>query len=200
MKLVLATKNRNKVVELRKMLEGFDIEIESLFERPEIEDIVEDGTIFEENALKKARVVASKTGEWALADDSGLVVDALGGAPGIYSSRYAGREKDYPANNAKLLSEMKGVPDDKRQAAFVCVMALVSPDGREYVVEGRCEGEIARALKGDKGFGYDPLFWLPDRGLTMAELPLDGKNKISHRGRALAKIRELLLDILGEGV
>jgi XTP/dITP diphosphohydrolase len=198
MKLILATKNANKVEELRAMLEGMNISLSSLLDHLEIKDIEENGNTFEENALIKARAVCEITGEWALADDSGLVVDALGGAPGIYSSRYAGREKDYPANNEKLLREMEDIPDDKRQAAFVCVMTLVGPNGEEYTVEGRCEGEIARSLTGDKGFGYDPLFYLPDYHKTMAELPMDEKNKISHRGRALVKIKDVLLDILGK--
>lgn len=196
MKLILATKNENKVKELRAMLDGLDVKVFSLFDYPEIPEIIEDGKSFEENALKKARVVREITGEWALADDSGLVVYALKGAPGIYSSRYAGREKDYAANNKKLLKEMVDIPDERRKAAFVCVMALVSPEGRERIVEGRCEGVIGHELKGEKGFGYDPLFLIPEKGRTMAQLPMDEKNRISHRGRALAQITEVLLDIL----
>ena len=197
MKLILATKNENKVKELQAMLDGMNIYVTSLFDYPKIADIVEDGASFRENALKKAREVHEITGEWVLGDDSGLVVDALGGAPGIYSSRYSGKEKDYIANNEKLLEEMKDVPDSERQAAFVCVLAVVGPQGQEHIVEGRCEGVITHELKGDKGFGYDPLFFMPDRDLTMAELPMNEKNQISHRGRALAKIKEVLLDILG---
>lgn len=196
MKLILATKNENKIHEIKNMLDGLGIEVCSLFNYPEIPDIIEDGKTFIENALKKARTVHEITGELALADDSGLVVDALDGAPGVYSSSYAGREKDYSANNQKLLEEMKDVPDGRRNAVFVCVMALVGQGGEEYIVEGRCEGRINRSLKGEYGFGYDPLFYLPDKGKTMAELSMDEKNAISHRGRALVKIRDVLLDIL----
>lgn len=198
MKLILATKNQNKVEELRAMLDGLDVQVSSLFDVTGIKDIVEDGQTFRENALKKARTVFEVTGSWALGDDSGLVVEALNGAPGIYSSRYSGREKDYAANNKKLLRELNGVPDEKRSAAFVCVMALVGPGNKEYVVDGRCEGRIAHDLKGDRGFGYDPLFIVSETGRTMAEMPMDEKNKISHRGRALAKVIDILLDILKE--
>lgn len=198
MKLILATKNVHKVDELKALLAGLDFSVSSLADYPEIPDVAEDGDSFRENALKKARAVHRITGEWTLADDSGLVVDALAGAPGIYSSRFAGREKDYKANNEKLLSEMADVPDGKRQAVFVCVMALVGPGGEEHVVEGRCSGEIIRGYRGDSGFGYDPLFFIPELGLTMAELPMERKNLVSHRGRALAGIKEVLLDILGK--
>lgn len=200
MKLILATKNRHKVEELVAMLIGLGVDVSSLSDHPEIVDIVEDGSTFRENALKKARSVCKLTREWSLADDSGLVVEALNGAPGVYSARYSGRDKDYAANNAKLLAEMEGVPDGKRHAAFVCVMALVGPSGKERVVEGRCEGEITRELKGTKGFGYDPLFYIPRLGRTMAELSMDEKNRISHRGRALAQIKQVLLDILRRGL
>jgi XTP/dITP diphosphohydrolase len=196
MKLILATKNENKVEELRAMFEGFDLVVTSLFDHPEIGDIVEDGNSFRENAFKKAKVVLDKTDEWVLADDSGLVVDALNGAPGIFSARYAGGEKDYAANNQKLLEDLRDVPNGKRWAAFVSVMTLLGPNGEEYVVEGRCEGVITRELTGSKGFGYDPLFYLPGKGLTMAELSMEEKNKISHRGMALAQVKDILLDIL----
>ena len=180
------------------MLCDYDISLSSLFDYPEIVDVVEDGVTFQENALKKARTIWNLKKKWVLADDSGLVVDALGGAPGIYSSRYGGREKDYAGNNEKLLSEMKGVPDGERQAAFVSVMALIDPDGKETVVEGRTEGVITRDLQGREGFGYDPLFFIPEKGCTMAELPMDEKNAISHRGRALVQVKQVLLDILRE--
>lgn len=178
------------------MLVGLGVSVRSLFDHPEIGDVLEDGATFVENALKKARAIHELTGECVLADDSGLVVDALNGAPGIYSSRYSGREKDYAANNKKLLEAMKAVPDEKRQAAFVCAMALIDTEGREHVVVGRCEGLITRELHGSQGFGYDPLFWLPERGMSMAELPMNEKNLISHRGRALSQIKQVLLDIL----
>lgn len=196
MKLILATKNNNKVIELSEMLRELNIQLFSLFDFPEIGEIVEDGLTFEENAIKKAKGVHDVTGGWVLADDSGLVVAALDCAPGIYSARYSGKEKDYAANNSKLLADMKGVPDDKRGAAFVCVMALLGPKNEKYIVEGRLEGLIARELKGANGFGYDPLFWLPGLGRMLAELSVEEKNKISHRSKALTKIRDVLLDIL----
>lgn len=196
MDIVIATKNRDKLSELKSLLEGLHIGIASLFEYPEIPDIVEDGASFEENARKKALAVAQATAGWALADDSGLAVDALGGEPGIYSARFAGRQGDYAANNAKLIEVMRDIPDGKRGAAFVCAIVLMAPDGREWTVEGRCAGTILRGPKGSYGFGYDPLFFIPEEDKTMAELPSDRKNEISHRGRALAKIREILVDII----
>jgi len=198
MELVLATRNEGKVVELRAMLRGLDVVVTSLADHPEVPEIVEDGGTFLENARKKARAVTEITGRMALADDSGLVVDALGGAPGVNSARYAGRQGDYGANNEKLLREMARVPDGERSAAFVCAMVLAVPGGEEWDVEGRCEGRIIREYRGSGGFGYDPLFFVPGEGLTMAELPMDRKNKISHRGRALAQIEKILVDILGQ--
>lgn len=195
MDIVLATKNRDKLEELKSLLAGLHIGITSLFEHPEIPDIVEDGVSFEENARKKARAVAHVTAGWALADDSGLVVDALGGKPGIYSARFAGKQGDYAANNAKLIEVMRDVPDEKRGAAFVCAMVLIAPDGKEWAVEGRCEGTILREPKGNRGFGYDPLFFISEEGRTMAELPSDRKNEISHRGKALKQIKKVFVDL-----
>jgi len=196
--LVLATGNEGKKVELIRLLAGLGINITSLSDYPEIPEIVEDADTFEANAFKKAREVAEATGKWVLADDSGLVVDVLGGAPGIHSARYAGKQGDFRANNAKLLSEMKDIPDGKRQARFVCFMALVSPDGEEWRSEGRCEGVISRDYAGNEGFGFDPLFFIPKKGKTMAELPMDEKNAISHRGLALAGIKKILVEICSE--
>ena len=195
MQLVLATHNKGKIREILKLLDGVDVDVNSLGDHPEVPEVVEDGTTFLENARKKAHAVARATDSWALADDSGLEVRALGGRPGIHSARYAGRQGDHAANNRKLLEEMKHVPDGLRQAAFVCFIVLAAPDGREWTVKGRCEGEIGRRLKGSGGFGFDPLFFLPGEGKTMAELPLDQKNAISHRGRALRKIREIVVEI-----
>ncbi len=196
--LVLATRNRGKVEELKHLLEGMPVSLSDLADHPEIVSIVEDGATFLANARKKARVVAEATGGWALADDSGLTVAALEGAPGVLSARYAGKDGDHRANNEKLLREMEGVPAGKRQAAFVCVMVLVAPDGREWDVEERCEGEIAFERRGSGGFGYDPLFFVPDHGKTMAQLSMNEKNAISHRGKALRRMKEVLLEILGE--
>jgi len=198
MKLVLATRNEGKVRELRRMLEGLDVEVSSLADHPEVPEVVEDGETFLDNARKKARAVCEVTGRAALADDSGLVVEALGGEPGVRSARYAGRQGDHEANNRKLMREMEGVPDGERQAAFVCVMVLAIPGGEEYDVEGRCEGEIARELKGEGGFGFDPLFFVPSEGKTMAELPMERKNSISHRGQALRNICGILQRIIAE--
>lgn len=198
MKLILATKNKGKVEELKELLRGLRIDVTSLFDRPEIPDVEEDGETFLENARKKAHTAAQLTKMYALADDSGLVVDALGGAPGVRSARYAGKQGDYKANNEKLLIEMKDVPDEKRGAAFVCWVVLAAPDGREWTAEGRCEGVIGREFAGSGGFGFDPLFFVPAEGLTMAELPMARKNQISHRGWALKAIHHILVEILSE--
>lgn len=196
--LVLATRNGGKIAEMRHLLEGAGIEVLSLTDRPEVPEVVEDGATFLENACKKAHAVAAATGCFALADDSGLAVEALGGEPGVHSARYAGAQGDAEANNAKLLCGMAGVPDGKRQAAFVCTMVLASPDGREWVSEGRCEGEILRELRGTGGFGFDPLFFVASEGAAMAELPMGRKNAISHRGQAMRKMKLLLEKVFAE--
>lgn len=198
MELVLATRNEGKLRELGVLLDGLPIEIGSLKDHPGIPDIVEDGSTFLENARKKAVAVLRATGRWTLADDSGLEVAALGSRPGVKSARYAGRQGDYAANNRKLLDEMGDIPEDRRGARFVCAMVLISPDGREWVAEGHCDGTIMKEPRGGGGFGYDPLFYVQGEGASMAELPMDVKNRISHRGRALAKIREILVEILRE--
>ena len=189
MRLVLATHNPAKVREISEMLPRFEVSGEDSAAE-------ETAATFAGNALIKARAVAARhAGSWVLADDSGLVVNALGGAPGVRSARYAGRDGDTPANNALLLKNLEGVAD--RSAAFVCAMAVIAPDGAEHVVEGRCEGRILTAPRGKGGFGYDPLF-VPEGGeLTFAELPAEEKNRISHRARALAQAREFLT--AGEG-
>lgn len=197
MDLVLATQNQGKVVEMQTMLSGLPVRLSSIidYHYPRIPDIVEDGETFLENARKKAHTVAEATGRPALADDSGLIVEALGGEPGVHSARYAGRQGNYQANNEKLLQEMADVPDDKRKAAFVCVMVLAEPDGKEWVVEGRCEGQILREYRGKGGFGFDPLFFVPGENATMAELSTMRKNEISHRGKALAKMMKIIAEI-----
>lgn len=180
------------------MLEGMDVTLSSLIDHPEVPQIEEHGSTFLANARIKARAVCEITGLPALADDSGLVVEALGGSPGVNSARYAGEQGDYKANNEKLLREMRGVPDGRRQAAFVCCMVLAEPGGGEWDACGRCDGEIIREYRGTEGFGFDPLFFVPGEGKTMAELPMGRKNEISHRGKALARMREILVDILGK--
>ncbi len=187
MKIVLATQNRDKIIEIQTYLKNLDLEIIS-----SETDLKEEGDTLRENALQKARAVAKATGQWALADDTGLFVEALGGRPGVFSSRYASEGSTYEQNVCKLLEEMREVPEEERGAYFSCVMALVYPDGREVTVEGRLEGSIAKEPRGSFGFGYDPVFFLPDRGRTLAEIPLEEKNKISHRGRALWKMRGVI--------
>lgn len=197
MELLLATKNAHKVEELKHLLKGLNVEVSSLADYPSVQDVVEDGDTFLANARKKATYAAKTLHKWALADDTGLVVEALGGQPGVLSARYAGGQGDYAANNQKLLAELREVPDCRRHAVFVCCMVLFSPDGREWEVEGRLEGRIVRGLKGDRGFGYDPLFFIPGKDKTLAELTMDEKSAISHRGQALEKMRKILVEIIG---
>jgi len=195
MKLVLATQNKGKVREMAEALAATGIEVASLESFPQVGEIEEDGTTFLENAIKKARVTAGLTSIITLADDSGLEVDYLGGAPGVYSARFAGAVKSDLANNEKLLSSLAGVPPEKRTARFQCVIAIAHPDGRLHTVQGTCEGIIAAEPVGDMGFGYDPLFYLPEYGKTFAQLELPLKNRISHRGKALAQAIAYLKDI-----
>jgi XTP/dITP diphosphohydrolase len=175
------------------MMEDTGVVVRSLEEYPELPEIVEDGATFLENALKKARTTAGLTGQMALADDSGLEVAALDGAPGIYSSRYAGEGADDGQNNRKLLSRLKGVPTAERGASFRCVLVLCQPDGRYESFEGSWTGRITEEPAGEGGFGYDPLFFLPEQGVTVAELSPAVKNRISHRAQAFAKLRAWLL-------
>jgi len=192
LRLVLATKNQGKVRELQEMLRDTSFEVVSLAEYPEIPDVVEDGDTFLENAVKKAREIAAATGELTMADDSGLEVDYLDGAPGVYSARFAGEHGDSKANNEKLLKLMEGVPWEKRTARFKCVVAVATPDGKVETAEGVCEGIISTEPHGKEGFGYDPLFYYPEYQKTFAQLDGDVKNKVSHRGKAFEKAREFL--------
>ncbi len=190
MKLILASNNQKKLKEIKEILgDRFD-EIQSLCEAGIEHETVEDGETFLDNARKKAREIAELSGCCALADDSGICVDALGGAPGIYSARFFGEHGDDEANNALLLEKLRGVKD--RGAHFACVVVLAWPDGRELSAEGRLYGQIAYEPAGEGGFGYDPIFYLPDRGCTDAQLPPGEKNKISHRGKALRALLEKL--------
>lgn len=187
MKILLASHNKNKIAELEALLKTVcaDAEVVSLSDVGFTDEIVEDGTTFEENALIKARTGA-RLGYITVADDSGLMVDALGGAPGVYSARYAGEDGNTEKNNAKLLAALQGVPQDKRTAHFVSVVACVFPDGRkDIVVRGECPGEILTSPRGKTGFGYDPLFWYAPFGKTYAEMTAEEKNSISHRGVAM---------------
>jgi XTP/dITP diphosphohydrolase len=220
MKIVLATHNRDKMKEIRAILDVPGLSLLSLDDFPDAPEVEEDGSTFEENALKKARSARDFTGISAIADDSGLEVEALEGAPGIFSSRYAGANVSYADNNTKLLAELTGLPDEKRGARFRCCMALalVSDEGnRVYgslleqsekagiryklegkrvdslVTEGRVHGRILRESRGFNGFGYDPVFEIPQLGKTLAEIGPEEKNRISHRYRALVEMRELII-------
>ena len=194
MKLVLATKNQGKVIEFCRILSELgasELEVVGLESFPEIQDIEETGNTFEENSLLKARTVSKLTGLAALADDSGICVDALNGAPGIYSARYSGNGD--AANNEKLLNELISVPDSKRSAYFICVAALVKPDGFEKVTEGRFHGKILHEVRGSGGFGYDPLFQPEGLNCSAAELSAHEKDAISHRGIALRAIAPFII-------
>ena len=184
-RMIFATGNENKMVEIREILGDLPLEILSMKQAGIRADIEENGTSFEENALIKAREVCRLAGEMVLADDSGLEIDYLNGEPGIYSARYMGENTSYRVKNKNLMERLEGVPNEKRTARFVCAIAAVFPDGKELVVRGTVEGIIGYEERGENGFGYDPIFYLPERGLTTAELPPEEKNSISHRGNAL---------------
>ena len=188
-RIVFASRNRGKIKEIQALLTDSGMTLHSLEDYPDLPEIQEDGKSFLENALKKARTIAELTGEVVLADDSGLEVEALHGAPGIYSARYAGEEGDDGKNNLKLLTDLRGVPPAGREAVFRCVLVLCRPDGRYQAFDGSWEGRIAEAPAGQGGFGYDPVFYLPERGITVAELPAEIKNRISHRAKAAAKLK-----------
>lgn len=191
-RMIFATGNENKMKEIREILGALPLEILSMKEAGVSADIVEDGKTFEENALIKARAICKLAGEMVLADDSGLEIDYLNKEPGIYSARYMGEDTSYHIKNKSLIDRLEGVPDEKRTARFVCAIAAVFPDGKELVVRGTVEGIIGYEEKGENGFGYDPIFYLPERGCTTAELPPEEKNSISHRGNALRVMKELL--------
>ncbi len=186
--LVIATRNAGKTNEIRALLEDFPLEIRNLDDFGPIPEVVEDGDTFEENAYKKASFTARVLGFPALADDSGLVVPALDGAPGVHSARWAGAAASDADRCRKLLQAMAAIDD--RRASFECVISIAVPGGPALTYESRCEGEITRAPSGDNGFGYDPVFFYPPLGKTFAELSRDEKGKVSHRGRALQEIRD----------
>jgi XTP/dITP diphosphohydrolase len=197
MKIVFASKNEGKVKEIRSMFDKMNIELVSLNDFEDIPQIVEDGNSFQENALKKARIISEFTGETVLADDSGLEVDVLKGEPGIYSSRYAGEYASDKENNEKLLAKLKNVPIEKRTARFICALVLYKKDGSFKCYEGRWCGQIIDKGRGKNGFGYDPIFWSPEQKMTAAELPAEIKNRVSHRGQAFAQLRINLKEIFG---
>ncbi|WP_167629485.1 XTP/dITP diphosphatase [Listeria valentina] len=194
--LVIATANKGKVKEFEEILGSHDIKILTLLDFPEIGEIEETGKTFKENAALKATTVAKILNKTVLADDSGLVVDALDGAPGVYSARYAGEAHNDAKNNEKLLNELKNVKPGDRTARFHCTLAISTPVGEVDYYEGECPGEIALELSGANGFGYDPLFYLPDFGVTMANLTPDQKNSISHRGNAIKELGKNIEKVL----
>ena len=201
--LVLATRNRHKGEELAALLGGLGIRIRTLDEFPDAPEVVEDGDTCEANAIKKARTIAEFTGLPAVADDTGLEVDALGGRPGIYAARYAGEDATYEDNCRKLLLELTGVPRERRTARFLTVAVIALPSGEIQVAQGILEGEIAEEASGTLGFGYDPVFLIPELGKTLAELSADQKNAISHRAKAFtqakALLREMEFEVLESG-
>jgi len=190
--LVLATRNRNKVIELVALLGDLGIKIRTLDEFPDAPEVVEDGDTCEANAIKKARAIAESTGLPAVADDTGLEVDALDGRPGVFAARYAGEDATYEDNCRKLLRELVGVPREQRTARFLTVAAIALPSNGIRVAQGTLEGVIAEEASGTLGFGYDPVFHIPELGKTLAQLSVDQKNTISHRAKAFAKVREML--------
>lgn len=204
-KIIFATGNEHKMEEIRMILADSGLEILSQSEAGITCDVVEDGATFEENALIKAREIGKIAHAMepfkrtiVLADDSGLEIDHLNKAPGIYSARYMGRDTSYDIKNTELLRRLEGVPDDQRTARFVCAIAAAFPDGSEAVVRGTMEGRIAHEIAGDNGFGYDPIFWLPDCHMTSAQISPEKKNELSHRGAGLRKMKRVIADKLSE--
>lgn len=191
-KLIFATGNKDKMKEIRMILDGAGYEILSMKEAGIDVDIVEDGKTFEENAIIKAKAISEIAGCVVLADDSGLEVDAMGGAPGIYSARFEGVDTPYEIKNKIIMDKLEGLPEEERTARFVCAIAAAWPDGRVETRRGTIEGVIAHEPAGENGFGYDPIFYVPEYGKTTAQLDPEEKNKISHRGKALRMIKEVL--------
>jgi len=195
MKIIFASKNVGKIREVEALLAGAGVELCSLKDYPNIPEIVEDGQTFFENAYKKARIVAEATGEITIADDSGLVVDFLDGAPGVYSARYAGESASDEENIEKLLMALSGIPDEQRVARFVCCLVLYKNEDDTNFFEGKLEGIIHHEMVGSDGFGYDPIFYMPKMKCTVAQLPLDEKNKISHRANAFVALKSYLASV-----
>ncbi|MDX9872824.1 MAG: XTP/dITP diphosphatase [Clostridia bacterium] len=195
-RLLMATRNQGKIVELKHALAKLHVEVCSLADVPGIPSFAETGTTFQENAAGKALAAAQAGGLICLADDSGLEVDALSGRPGVYSARFAGEEATDAQNNAKLLKLLQGIPPEQRTARFVCCLAAAWPDGRVQTVVGQCAGTILEEERGNGGFGYDPLFYLPELQKTFAELTVEEKEQISHRGQALRSFAAILAEIL----
>ncbi len=200
--ILLATTNPGKFAEVQSYLGNLPLQILSLQVLDNPPQVVEDGVTFEENALKKARMMAEYSGYLTLADDSGLEVDALGGAPGVYSARYSGEAGNDEKNNEKLLRELRDIPEERRTARFVCVLALAAPKShnmKEWTVRESCEGHISFSLKGQNGFGYDPIFFYPPFGKTFGEIDRETKATVSHRGKALKKLAQWLPGLIHSG-
>ncbi len=196
--LVVGTRNAKKREEIREILGDLELDLRDLTAWSDVPDVIEDGTTFEANARKKAVEYARQVGQWVLAEDSGLVVPALNGRPGVYSARYAGKQGDDAANNARLLAELAPLPDDRRAAYYVCFAALADPRGEvQATAEGRCHGVIVREPRGSGGFGYDPLFEIPEYHRTFGELSARVKHALSHRARALTPLRSALWRLKG---
>lgn len=191
-KVIFATGNEGKMKEIREILGDLDIELLSLKDAGITADIEENGSTFEENAIIKAKAISQLTGEIVLADDSGLEIDYLNKEPGIYSARYMGEDTSYHIKNSNLIQRLEGVPDQQRSARFVCAIAAAFPDGTVKTVRASMEGRIGYEEKGENGFGYDPIFYLPEYGCSSAEISMEEKNKISHRGKALRAIKDAL--------
>lgn len=191
-KIIFATGNAGKMKEVREILKDLNVEVLSMKEAGIQADVEENGKTFQENAVIKAREIMKISGEVVLADDSGLEIDYLNKEPGIYSARYMGEDTSYDIKNQTLLDRLEGVPDEKRTARFVCAIAAAMPDGSCEVVRGTMEGIIGHEIAGENGFGYDPIFFLPEYGCTSAELSPEKKNELSHRGEGLRKIRKIL--------
>ena len=197
-KLIFATSNQGKMKEIREILTDLNVEVLSLKEAGIEADIVEDGKTFEENAMIKARAIRDLTGCMVLADDSGLEVDALNKEPGIYSARYMGEDTSYDIKNKNIIDRLNGLTGNERSARFVCVIAAAFPDGSEETRRGTIEGQIGFEIAGENGFGYDPIFYVPEFGCTTAELSSEDKNAISHRGKALRAMKEVIEQRIAE--
>lgn len=191
-RIIFATGNAGKMREIREILADLPVQVVSMKEAGIQADIVEDGKTFSENAVIKAKAIMEMTGEVVLADDSGLEIDYLNKEPGIYSARYMGEDTSYRVKNANLIARLSGVPDEKRTARFVCAIAAAFPDGTVKITEGTIEGRIGYEERGENGFGYDPIFYVPEYGCSTAQLSEEEKNKISHRGKALTNMKEIL--------
>jgi XTP/dITP diphosphohydrolase len=188
--VIIATKNSGKVIEFEKMFKERGIQVQSLLDLPDAVDVEETGSTFVDNAALKAETIAKQYNTKVIADDSGIVIDALGGSPGVFSARYAGEEKNDKANIDKVLAELEGIPFEKRTARFQCVLAVAEPGYKTKTFDGTCEGYITFERKGNGGFGYDPIFYVPEKEKTMAECTKAEKNLISHRAKALRQLAE----------